>query len=67
MKELLRELLLIIEDNISDSKEKYEIYQQFISYLSDTDGEILDYLSDVNDDFSEVYQEHLSQLEIEEE
>ena len=44
MKELLRELFLIMEDNISDSKERYDIYQQFISHLFEVDNEILEYL-----------------------
>ena len=67
MKELLRELFLIMEDNISDSKERYEIYQQFISYLFEVDNEILEYLLDNNEEFSDAYQDYVAEMEAEEE
>lgn len=67
MKELLRELFLIMEDNISDSKERYEIYQQFISYLFEVDNEILEYLLDNNEEFSDAYQDYVAEIEAEEE
>jgi len=67
MKELLRELFLIMEDNISDSKERYEIYQQFISYLFEVDSEILEYLLNNNEEFSEAYQNYVAEIEAEEE
>ena len=67
MKELLRELFLIMEDNISDSKERYEIYQQFISYLFEVDSEILEYLLDNNEEFSDAYQDYVAEMEAEEE
>jgi len=67
MKELLRELFLIMEDNISDSKERYDIYQQFISYLFEVDSEILEYLLDNNEEFSDAYQDYVAEIEAEEE
>ena len=67
MKELLRELFLIMEDNISDSKERYEIYQQFISYLFEVDSEILEYLLNNNEEFSDAYQDYVAEIEAEEE
>ena len=67
MKELLRELFLIMEDNISDSKERYDIYQQFISYLFEVDSEILEYLLDNNEEFSDAYQDYVAEIEVEEE
>jgi len=67
MKELLRELFLIMEDNISDSKERYDIYQQFISYLFEVDSEILEYLLDNNEEFSDAYQDYVAEMEAEEE
>ena len=67
MKELLRELFLIMEDNISDSKERYDIYQQFISYLFEVDNEILEYLLDNNEEFSDAYQDYVAEIEAEEE
>jgi len=67
MKELLRELFLIMEDNISDSKERYDIYQQFISYLFEVDNEILEYLLDNNEEFSDAYQDYVAEMEAEEE
>ena len=67
MKELLRELFLIMEDNISDSKERYEIYQQFISYLFEVDNEILEYLLDNNEEFSDAYRDYVAEMEAEEE
>lgn len=67
MKELLRELLLILEDNISDSKERYEIYQQFILYLLDFDNEILEYLLNNNEEFSDAYRDYVAEIEAEEE
>lgn len=67
MKELLRELFLIMEDNISDSKERYNIYQQFISHLFEVDNEILEYLLDNNEEFSDAYQDYVAEMEAEEE
>ena len=67
MKELLRELFLIMEDNISDYKERYDIYQQFISHLFEVDSEILEYLLDNNEEFSDAYQDYVAEIEAEEE
>jgi|TARA_R110000851_G_scaffold141324_2_gene279168 hypothetical protein len=63
MKDLLRELFLIIEDTISDSNERYEVYRQFVPHISEIDNDILEYLLDNNEEFSDAYEEYSIQAE----